>query len=809
MTTRTRRAFAAQTRHSTGSSILDALRSEVNPLTREPFFPAAICSRFATGYPILFNHLRIEDLEQIARAELTRVAAALEARYQQHYVISDEIPLALVMREGAQTDARTIKAQAETFLKEEVFKACQLFADDRVDAAFSAIKEVAVQIDEEHAGDVAQQLLRNDQRPTVLFVGDMLLGRFYAEALPGVEWSTAASGDQVFDLLTARPVDFILLDLSVPDQSSVQYPSVSHAFHDVSAAPALRKTELHFDFSPPAARRFAAGQGLLEQLHSRMPDVPVYLFSLEESSIGPARSGVDEELLLACVRAGGARGVIRTSLGSRELTGWEGERDRLSGELEKIAARLAIERAAAELARQNKVLSFETAPALIQDRGRLQIRCRNFRQARAVRSADASAMVTEVERPTTRFEDVIGATGAKEALTFIRDWLREPKKHAAAGVEPPRGVLLTGAPGTGKTMLARALAGESDCAFLAEVATNFVTTFQGSGPENVRALFERARRYAPSIVFIDEIDPIGAHRSEARAGFAGHGEAMALNQLLVEMDGFSRGTSRPVIVIAATNHPEKLDPALKRRFSREIEVELPTRVERELYLRKRLGAKKTQAVSDEMLDRLAAQTQGMSIAHLERVLAHAAIMALPNAGVIDDAILGEAFEKVTMGEAKAGTDPLRTARHEAGHALVMCELGDPPIYTTIVGRGNFGGYAAFDDKGERGAQTKLQLENLICQLLGGREAERLYYGEGAGDSTGPSNDLEHATSLAEANGLRVWHVGGGWIRTHRSANVAHSRSAIRRFGASSMHRASGPSTFWKIGVRFSIALCRR
>jgi ATP-dependent Zn protease len=158
----------------------------------------------------------------------------------------------------------------------------------------------------------------------------------------------------------------------------------------------------------------------------------------------------------------------------------------------------------------------------------------------------------------------------------------------------------------------------------------------------------------------------------------------------------------------------------------------------------------------------------MSIADLERVLAEASVMALANDGSINDAILGEAFEKVTMGEAKAGADPVRTARHEAGHALVMCALGDPPVYTTIVGRGNFGGYAAFDDKGERRSQTKLDLENLICQLLAGREAERLYYGDGEGDSTGPSNDLERATNVAEA---MVYELGMsaevGFVRVDR------------------------------------------
>ena len=315
-------------------------------------------------------------------------------------------------------------------------------------------------------------------------------------------------------------------------------------------------------------------------------------------------------------------------------------------------------------------------------------------------------------------------------------------------------------------MLARALAGECDCAFLVESATNFVTIWQGSGPENVRNLFARARRYAPSIVFIDEIDAIGRKRTGTPG--AGQGEEMALNALLMEMDGFVKATPQPVIVIAATNLVETLDPALLRRFSRVIEVELPTRTERESYLWKRLKAKTTHEASAQMVERLAAQSQGRSIADLERVLAQAALMALTNQGVINDALLAEAFEKVTMGEAKAGDDPLRTARHEAGHALVMCALGRPPIYVTIVGRGNFGGYAAFEDLDERRSQTKWELEELICQMLGGREAERLYYNAGEGESTGPSNDLQQATNIAEA---MVYELGMaeevGFVRIDR------------------------------------------
>ncbi len=777
------------------NTVLDALRSELDPRTREPLFPAALCSRLATGTPVLFNHLQVEDLARIAGAELHRIGGLMERRHGQHYAVAEEIPLAIVMREGASADARTIKAQAEALLKEEVFKACQLLADEHVDPTLAGLEEVRVEVDEEHAGEIAVRLFWEKLRPSVLFAGEELLGRVYAQAIPEVEWLVASNADRVFDVLTKRSVDFVMLDLALRSPASTPYADLRQAFSDVSKSLTANKTVLNFDYSPPAARQYAVGQKLLEGLRQRMPEIPVYLFSLAEEALGLEPKGIGEELLIACVRAGGARGVIRTALGSQPMAEVPRQCDALRSELERITLRLRRERTAAELARHNQVVTFDTAPVLEQDKKRLRVRCRNFRLVRAVRSADASALITDAERPSTGFGDVIGAAGAKEALGFIRDWLRDPKKYAAAGIDPPRGVLLTGPPGTGKTLLARALAGESDCAFLVEAASNFVTLWQGSGPENVRNLFARAQRYAPSIVFIDEIDAIG----KTRTGIAGAGRAQeeTLNALLTEIDGFSKSPSCPVIVIAATNHPELLDPALLRRFNRVIEVELPTRAERELYLRTRLEAKTKHAVSPAMVERLAAQSAGMSIANLENILAEAAIMALANEGIIDDAILGEAFEKVTLGEAKAGSDPLRTARHEAGHALIMCLTGVPPIYVTIVGRGAFGGYAAFEDRDERRSQTRPELDDRICQVLGGREAERLYYGDAHGDSTGPSNDLERATAIAEA---MVYEFGMaeeiGFVRIDRGRPLAgeladRCHQAVRRIIDAQCERTQG------------------
>ncbi len=712
------------------AAILDALRTEVDPRRQTPYFPEAICSRMATGYPLMFNHLRVGDLALIATAELRRVAGLLEQSHGQRCEFAPEIPLALVMREGAATDARTVRARAEAFLKEEIYGVCRLFSDERLDESVAAIHEISVELDRQHAGDAAAAVFGETVTPRVLFAGGELSGRLYAEALAGrVEWRMASTADQVLDLLARETVDLVLLDLTMGRAEAGAESGVA--------------TLVAFDYAPGAARWFAEGQKVLERLRTRMPEVPVYLFN-------PAGGGggVDRELLLACMRAGGARGVVETTLVAAPGRNPLSQRDVFVSEMEALARRLRQERTAAELGARSQVLAFDTAPAL--EGPRLRIRCRNLRLTRAVRGTDASGLVSDIERPATLFDDVIGGGTAKEALTFLRDWLKDPRKYAAAGIAVPRGVLLTGPPGTGKTMLARALAGESNCAFLTEAASNLTGKYVGSGPENVRKLFERARRYAPAIVFIDEIDAVGVNRSEVRPGHVGHAEAMTLNQLLTEMDGFSKNPALAVIVVAATNHEEKLDAALKRRFGRVIEVELPTSAERLRYLRVRLAAKEAHTVSGAVLERIALQSAGRSIADLERVLAEAAVMALGAGGVVSDATLSEAFEKVLLGAARTNPDPLRTARHEAGHALAMYEQGSPPVYVTIVGRGNAGGYAAYGDTGDHGTLTKPEMEARIRALLAGREAERLYYGPEEGDSTGPSNDLERATGIAEA-----------------------------------------------------------
>ena len=402
-------------------------------------------------------------------------------------------------------------------------------------------------------------------------------------------------------------------------------------------------------------------------IRERLPHMPVYLLSLlSQQDASAKQASIDEELFMACVQAGGARGMIETSFVECALSDWESRRDQFAELLLECTGRLYRQKAAERMGMERKVMTFDAVPAFNREDRDIVIRLRNLRMTRALAAADAGEVLADVERPRTRFDDVIGADTAKEELKFFIENLRNPKRFAALGIKPPKGVLLYGPPGTGKTMLARAMAGESEVAFVAAAASNFVTVWQGSGPQNVRDLFAKARRYAPAIVFIDEIDAIGRTRTGGPGG--GHGEEMALNALLTEMDGFtSPSADRPVFVLAATNfnvksedpdHPERsfrsLDPALVRRFSRQILVDLPDRAARKKYFELRLAEGKSGRISPATIDLLAEKSPGMSISHLEGVIETAARTAIQRGTELTDAVLLEALDTAARARPRRG-----------------------------------------------------------------------------------------------------------------------------------------------------------
>ena len=356
------------------------------------------------------------------------------------------------------------------------------------------------------------------------------------------------------------------------------------------------------------------------------------------------------------------------------------------------------------------------------------------------------------KRPTT-FSDVAGADEEKEELQEIVDFLKAPGKFIDLGARIPKGVLLVGPPGTGKTLLARAVAGEAGVQFLSISGSDFVEMYVGVGASRVRDLFEQAKKVAPAIIFIDEIDAVGRQRGTGLGG--GHDEReQTLNQLLTEMDGFQENIG--VIILAATNRPETLDPALTRpgRFDRRVPVELPDLAGREAILK--VHAKKIKTADDVNFHTIARMASGASGAELANIINEAALRAVRNnRTVVNESDLEESIETVIAGYQKknavlSDSEKKVVAYHEIGHALVaaMQSHSAPVQKITIIPRTSGAlGYTMQVDQGDKYLLTKQELENKIATFTGGRAAEELVFGE---ITTGASNDIEQATKLARA-----------------------------------------------------------
>ena len=365
----------------------------------------------------------------------------------------------------------------------------------------------------------------------------------------------------------------------------------------------------------------------------------------------------------------------------------------------------------------------------------------------------SSAKVYVQSSQGIRFSDVAGEDEAKENLQEIVDYLHNPQKYTEAGASMPKGILLVGPPGTGKTMLAKAVAGESNVPFFSISGSEFVEMFVGMGASKVRDLFKQAKEKAPCIVFIDEIDAIGQKRSSGNMGGNDERE-QTLNQLLTEMDGFEGNTG--VIILAATNRPESLDPALTRpgRFDRRVPVELPDLAGREAILK--VHAKKIKTAEDVNFHTIARMAAGASGAELANIINEAALRAVRNGRVIvTEADLEESIEVVIAGYQKKSAvlsdqEKRVVAYHEIGHALVAAlQTHSAPVQKiTIIPRTSGAlGYTMQVDTGDKYLMTKQEIENKIATLTGGRAAEEVAFGE---ITTGASNDIEQATKLARA-----------------------------------------------------------
>jgi len=356
------------------------------------------------------------------------------------------------------------------------------------------------------------------------------------------------------------------------------------------------------------------------------------------------------------------------------------------------------------------------------------------------------------EKDKVVFKDVAGAEEAKQDLEEVVEFLKFPKKFESVGAKIPKGVLLVGPPGTGKTMMARAVAGEANVPFFSISGSEFVEMFVGVGASRVRDLFAKAKKNSPCIIFIDEIDAVGRKRGSGMGG--GHDEReQTLNQILVEMDGFEQGTT--VIVVAATNRADVLDPALLRpgRFDRRVNIGLPDRKDREMILK--IHFAKKPIGKDVDLDALAAKTAGSSGADLSNIANEAAIIAARhNRHQITNQDVTDAFEKVAIGperKSKVMSEKEKelTAYHEAGHAIVGHVLPDSDTVhkVTIIPRGGTGGVTWFIPPEDKSYHSIIEYKDVLARMLGGRVAEEVVYGPDR-VTTGAGNDLQKASELA-------------------------------------------------------------
>ena len=686
-------------------TITKALGADINPVTGAPMFPQAIISRLAANNVVMMDKMSAFNLEKIARNQIEDAVNNFSKNTGIDIKVDDRVYSAIMFAEGGAADARTVKGKAKTFLARELYETLRLADDSAVDVR--KLKEIDFTIELPKDG-AARELFVNDEQPAVLvFAEDDIASSFAAK---GIDVYSTTDATYAFEILKTRPISLILTDITV---GLLKYDEKVMNIEDMRGK----------------------GYDFLSGVLASFSETPCYLIQNPEKRIGN-----DEMLTFTGM---GVRGEFEVPSSAAAF------KKRVTFECEKLHRQKSM----LSLAKSNRVLSFDTRQTVSADGDKITIALYDFRLALSLDAEDNSHVLTGARKPTTKFDDVIGAADAKGELRYFVEYLKNPERFMGRGVKAPRGVLLYGPPGTGKTMLAKAMAGESDVTFISAEGNEFLKRYVGEGPQAVHELFRSARKYAPCILFIDEIDAIGVSRNAS----ASEGAAATLTSFLTEMDGFRTDPKKPVFVLAATNSsldensPRSLDGALLRRFDRRILIDLPNLDDREKYLRLSVERHPIIGISEEEIRSIARRSVSMSLADLESVVELAMRDCIKaSLDLVDDHAFDEAFEAYRSGDKKKWDEEtvLRTARHESGHAVISLLAGNCPSYLTIVSRGDFGGYMQKDDV-EKFGYTRKELLDEIRVCLGGRAAELVCYGDEDGVTTGPSSDLRQATYLAK------------------------------------------------------------
>lgn len=704
--------------------ILDALQTEINPATGAPAFPGAICSRLASGNIIMFNHLGIHTLLDIVEGEFHKSIQLLKERYGFEIELDPRLAPLFLFNQSGDVDARIATGKSGLLIKNELYEFGRHVKDP--EAVFDNLEKIQFIVEIPESDPDIRSLFINEDCVDILMVTDKNVSE--ADCV-GTKFRlhTATTVEEAVDAVKTKDIAFVIID-------------VLYSVYD-SERKFLSQDDIN-----------SLGLDCFAQICEKVSDMPIYLVENKDMDLE------DKATFLRM----GARGFLR-----------ENEDGQIRAEdILDLVESVHLQERADDLVRRGRVVNYDTAQYLSDDNKLAIIRFYDFKLRQAIAGDTQKLMLSEVSRPSDRFEDVIGAEDAKSDLKFFVNFMQNPRKFMLEGHKPPKGILLYGPPGTGKTMLARAMAGECNVSFFPTTANNFFSKWVGETEENIRNLFASAKRYAPSIIFIDEIDAIGKERT---GDSSAHHTEKALNQLLTEMDGFEVDPKCPVFVIAATNFDldgsksgkaSSMDPALMRRFDSRIYVDLPKEKERKQYIELVLRKKHQEdKVSESAIKNLAERSTGMSLAILQNILELGFRNAAKQNVSLNDEIFLNAFEEFQYGEKREWNEEYyrSVAVHESGHAYLNWISGDAPSFVTIVSRGDFGGYMMPGNDEKTPNYTREQLLGKIRTSLAGRAAEIVFFGQESGVNTGASSDLEHATHYAMNMVCRYGMTSGSLI----------------------------------------------
>lgn len=687
--------------------MINAISRETNSMGA-PVLPPEICSRIAAGNTIIFNHLPVSILAKMTNDNFEKATTMMLEEYQVNITYDSRLPLLFIYNRGGGLDARVTTGQSTKFIKNEVFELLRQLQN--VSSKQNNLKNIEFKIDWTNAGDELNSLFFNSGKAEVLLFGSSELAEAFDTDSDNFVVYSAKTLEEAREYMK-KDISAIFIDPIF--ESGVDKDSI------LSVA----------DYATP-------GNELFKEIVRANSGMPVFIIEQDQGM-----SEIDENTYIQ----EGADGIFAANLEHPES---------LKRQFKQIMDELYMENMSQQFSQRGFIISFNSRQEVSEDGTKADIVFYDLKKSQALDVDDQGQVLMDVERPKTRFSDVIGAEDAKEELRYFIQFLKNPKQFLLTGGKPPKGVLLYGPPGTGKTMLARAMAGESDVTFIQTSASEFKDKWVGGSEENIRKVFRRAKKYAPAVIFIDEIDAVGKQRTGSDSGT----ESM-LNALLTEMDGFSSDPKKPIFVLAATNYGvedsgdgiAKLDEALMRRFDNKIKVDLPNKKERLKYIEIMLAKKGMTQIKHETMENLAERTSMQSLAILQNVMDLAFRNAAKEMRTADDNDLMKALEDYNYGEKKErSADYYKSvAYHEVGHAFLYYLMDQCPSYITIEARGSFYGYMQHADQEDTDNHSKEYYLGMIRTSLAGRAAETIFR-ENPEDAIndGASSDLEHATHYA-------------------------------------------------------------